>query len=70
MYSPAKVISHDNLGDGVDGGAFEKNNQFNGAIIGEMAAQKSKFNRKFKETEKIIDHLKSEKAQLTQVLDT
>ena len=44
--------------------------QFSGALLGELATQKSKFNKKFHILEKQVDQLRAEKGQLAQVLET
>lgn len=65
MYSPGKAVSQIDFGMGDNEGGH-----FNGAVLNEMASQKSKFARKLKDLEKQIDQLRSEKSQLTQVLET
>ena len=47
-----------------------RNQQFSGALLGELAAQKNKFNKRMINQDKIIDQLRNEKVQLAQVLET
>lgn len=46
------------------------NPNLKGALLSEMAQQKSKFSKRMKDNEKLIEQLRSEKAQLAQVLET
>ena len=48
----------------------EKHHAFNGALMGEMAAQKSKYARKLASMEKTLEQMRSEKNQLNNVLET
>lgn len=66
MYSPGKAGSPGDFGMGAE----NEGGHLNGAILNEMAAQKSKFTRKLRDYEKQLDQLRSEKVQLAQVLET
>lgn len=66
LYSPGKAASPGDFGLGGD----HEGGHLNGAILNEMAAQKSKFARKLRDLEKQVDQLRSEKVQLAQVLET
>ena len=51
-------------------GDYERYNQFNGAVLGEIASQKQKFGKKIISLERQIEQLRSEKSQLAQVLES
>ena len=46
------------------------NLKFNGAILGELATQKQKFGKKVVQLERTIEQLRSEKSQLSQILES
>ena len=49
---------------------FDARQQYNGALLGELASQKQKYNKKFTALEKVVDQLRLEKQQLAQVLES
>ena len=52
------------------GSVGTENLKFNGAILGELATQKQKFGKKVMSLEKTIEQLRSEKSQLSQILES
>lgn len=53
-----------------EGADYDRYNQFNGAVLGEIASQKQKFGKKVLSLERQIEQLRSEKSQLAQVLES
>jgi len=74
MYSPQIGASPngpagwDEHGEGMESqGRFQ---QFNGALLGEIQSQKSKFAKKFHAMERQVEQTRLEKQQLAQILET
>jgi hypothetical protein len=63
--SPGAPNAHWEEGDNND-----RYNQFNGAVLGEIASQKQKFQKRLVNQERQIEQLRSEKSQLAQVLES
>lgn len=48
----------------------DRQQQFHGAVLSELAAQKSRYSKKVNGLEKQVESLRAEKSQLAQVLET
>lgn len=74
MYSPQIGASPngpagwDENAEGTDGQA--RFQQFNGALLGEIQSQKSRFAKKFTVMERQVEQMRLEKQQLAQILET
>ena len=69
LYSPNVGASpggpgHNAFDDGEGDQLQMRQQQFSGALLGEIAAQKNKFTKRLVNQEKVIEQLRNEKAQL------